>query len=43
MYLVPGLIDLCNEKLSDFLIKIRNRNPYFYFLFFYLLGVFYAY
>lgn len=26
MYLVPGLIELCNEKLSDFLIKIRDNK-----------------
>jgi hypothetical protein len=34
MYLVPGLIDHCNEKLSDFLIKIRQEILSFvYFLF----------
>jgi hypothetical protein len=33
MYLVPGLIDHCNEKLSDFLIKIRHEILIYFFYF----------
>jgi hypothetical protein len=34
MYLVPGLIDHCNEKLSDFLIKIRQEILIYFFTFY---------